>query len=91
MNTPDIEAIKWWIGNASQIATHTVLFAQLYTPNGVCHGLHMFVVQLRDTKSLAPLPGVLVGDLGKKSGLNGLGNGYVLSVNCSLFFTHRLL
>ena len=32
------------------MATHAVVYAQLYTPDGTCHGLHSFVVQVRDTK-----------------------------------------
>lgn len=52
------------------------MYAQLYTPDGRCHGLHSFVVQVRSTVDLSPLPGVTVGDLGEKLGQNGLDNGY---------------
>ena len=31
-------------------------------------GVHCFMVQLRDLKTHAPLPGVSIGDLGKKMG-----------------------
>lgn len=46
INSPDFEAAKFWVGNLGKTATHAVVFAQLYTPDGVCHGLHSFVVQV---------------------------------------------
>ena len=42
-------------------ATHAMVFAQLYTADGACHGLHSFVVPLRDPNTLFALPGVIVG------------------------------
>jgi acyl-CoA oxidase len=81
LNTPDIEAAKCWTGNMGNLATHAVLFAQLYTPDGVCHGLHLFLVPLRDPHDLKPLPGVIVGDMGTKLGQNGYAHGFVQFLN----------
>ena len=63
------------------MATHAAVFAQLYTPDGVCHGLHTFVVPIRDPVDLTPLPGILVGDMGEKLGQNGLANGLVANTS----------
>lgn len=57
-------------------ATHSAVYAQLYTPDGQCHGLHIFVVPIRDPHTMQLKPGVICGDMGPKAGLNGVDNGF---------------
>ena len=75
LHTPDVEATKCWAGNLGNVATHAIVYAQLYTRDGH-HGLHAFVVPIRDPHTLNVYPGLTVGDMGKKIGFNGVANGY---------------
>nr|CAD7427737.1 unnamed protein product [Timema monikensis] len=63
---------------AGKAATHGTVFAQLVTPDGVCHGLHAFIVPLRDPNTLLVHPGIIIGDMGEKLGLNAVDNGFAI-------------
>lgn len=65
IHTPHLGATKWWIGGAASTATHAAVFAQMII-DGKRHGVKTFVTQLRDTKTFTLLPGITIGDIGKK-------------------------
>ena len=68
-------ARKDYIGNAAAHARLGVVFAQLEVA-GERHGVHAFVVPLRDEDG-AVLDGVRIEDDGRKMGLNGVDNGRI--------------
>lgn len=57
-------------------ANYAIVVAQLYS-QGKCHGIHPFIVQLRDEETHIPLPGIKIGEIGNKLGMNGTNNGYL--------------
>lgn len=67
INTPNDLAMKFWIGGAAKTATMSCVFANLEI-NGKNEGPHVFLVPLRDKKTHRVLPGITIGDCGKKNG-----------------------
>jgi acyl-CoA oxidase len=76
IHTPDVGARKDYIGNAARDGRMAVVFAQLVT-QGQSHGVHALLVPIRDGDG-APMPGVTIGDCGRKAGLNGVDNGWLI-------------
>eukprot|EP00474_Spongospora_subterranea_P009338 CRZ09796.1 hypothetical protein [Spongospora subterranea] len=73
LNTPTETAQKIFIGNLACHGNHAAVFAQLIV-NGVHHGVHVFVVKLREGDGTLS-KGVRIQDCGIKSGLQGVDNG----------------
>ncbi|XP_010746626.2 peroxisomal acyl-coenzyme A oxidase 1 isoform X2 [Larimichthys crocea] len=76
LNSPTVSSIKWWPGGLGKTSNHAIVLAQLYT-QGNCHGLHAFIVPIRDMNTHVPLPGIVVGDIGPKFGFNEVDNGFL--------------
>lgn len=80
IHTPTVTATKWWIGGAAHSATHSAVFAQLIV-KGKNYGTKCFIVPLRDPKTYNTLPGINIGDIGKKMGRDGIDNGWIQFTN----------
>ncbi|XP_052738749.1 probable peroxisomal acyl-coenzyme A oxidase 1 isoform X2 [Bicyclus anynana] len=76
LHTPRLSAYKWWPGGLGNTANACLVMAQLYI-NGTCHGLHIFLAQIRDFDTHKPLPGIKVGEIGPKMGFNTADNGFL--------------
>ncbi|XP_060528375.1 probable peroxisomal acyl-coenzyme A oxidase 1 [Cylas formicarius] len=76
LNTPTLSAYKWWPAGLGHTVNHAILVAQLEA-NGKRYGVHTFVVQLRDEETHMPLPGVTIGEIGPKLGMNGTNQGFL--------------
>ncbi len=75
LHSPTFTSGKNYIGNAGAHGRIATVFAQLKT-NGESHGVHAFVVPIRDDHGV-PLPGIRLEDNGQKLGLNGVDNGRI--------------
>mmetsp|Transcript_17771 Transcript_17771/g.17742 ORF Transcript_17771/g.17742 Transcript_17771/m.17742 type:complete len:641 (-) Transcript_17771:42-1964(-) len=81
LNSPTATSAKWWIGAIGKTANMSVIFAQLFVDN-INKGVHAFVVPIRkNDASHETFPGVVLGDCGKKIGLEGIDNGFILFKN----------
>lgn len=76
LNSPTLTSYKWWPGGLGHTANYAVVLAQLYS-KGVRHGIHAFIVQLRDEETHLPMPGIKIGEIGSKLGMNTTNNGFL--------------
>ena len=83
ISTPHEKGMKFWIGGAAQTSNMCVVAANLIV-NGKNHGIHMFIVPLRDEVSHDILPGITIGDCGHKQGLDGVDNGFIAFRNVKI-------
>lgn len=88
INTPNRNAWKDYLGNAALHGRWAVVFAQLNT-NGESHGVHSFLVPIRDENGIF-LEGVTGSDDGVKGGLNGIDNGRLCFTNVRIPRTELL-
>ncbi|OBS68328.1 hypothetical protein A6R68_03136 [Neotoma lepida] len=76
IHSPTITATKWWPGDLGRSVTHAIVLAQLIC-SGAQHGMHAFIVPIRSLQDHTPLPGITVGDIGPKMGLEHVDNGFL--------------
>ncbi len=79
IDSPTPSARKEYIGGAAKHATMAAVFAQLHS-GGEDHGVHCFVVPIRDSRG-KEMPGVTTQDDGHKGGLKGVDNGRLIFDN----------
>eukprot|EP00835_Amoeboradix_gromovi_P006128 NODE_668_length_5368_cov_0.471626.p1 type:complete len:663 gc:universal NODE_668_length_5368_cov_0.471626:5155-3167(-) len=90
INTPNLQATKWWIGGAAHSTTHCAVYARLIVL-GKDHGVKVFIVPLRDPSTYKLLPGINIGDIGKKMGRDGIDNGYIQFTNVRIPRSYMLM
>ncbi|XP_045124550.1 peroxisomal acyl-coenzyme A oxidase 1-like [Portunus trituberculatus] len=90
LHSPTITSTKWWPGGLGKTSNTAIVMAQLYT-QGKCHGPHPFFVQLRDYDTHRSLPGIILGEIGPRLGINSQDNGYLRFDHCRIPRTNLLM
>ncbi|XP_023725551.1 probable peroxisomal acyl-coenzyme A oxidase 1 isoform X2 [Cryptotermes secundus] len=90
LNSPTLTSYKWWPGGLGQTTNYAIVVAQLYT-QGVYRGIHLFMVQLRNEETHEPLPGIKIGEIGTKLGMNNVNNGFLGFENVHIPREHMLM
>ena len=90
INTPCIEASKYWPGDLGRFSSHAIVFARLLIDEND-FGVQPFMVPMRDLETWKLLPGVKSGDLGPKIGYNSKDNGWAQFDNVRIPRTNMLM
>ncbi|KAH8897349.1 acyl-CoA oxidase [Thozetella sp. PMI_491] len=83
LNSPTTTSTKYWPGALGFSASHGIIMARLITDKKD-HGVHPFMLQLRDIETGMPTPGVELGDVGLKPSHNQNDNGYAIFTNVAI-------
>ncbi|XP_047110205.1 peroxisomal acyl-coenzyme A oxidase 3-like isoform X1 [Schistocerca piceifrons] len=78
LHSPDFESAKCWQPRLGISGTHAVVSANLITGDSVNHGVHYFLVPIRDPMTLMSYSGIIVGNVGEKTGQNGVDTGFLM-------------
>ncbi|XP_037953027.1 probable peroxisomal acyl-coenzyme A oxidase 1 [Teleopsis dalmanni] len=90
LNSPTLSSYKWWPGGLGHSSNYCIVVAQLFIDNEA-KGVEMFFVQVRDEETHMPLPGIDIGEIGKKVGFFGVNNGYLGLKNVRIPRTKMLM
>ncbi|XP_006463429.1 hypothetical protein AGABI2DRAFT_225220, partial [Agaricus bisporus var. bisporus H97] len=77
IHSPTLTSTKYWPGGLGHSVSHAMVMARLII-HQKDYGIHAFMVQLRSFEDWKPLPGIELGDIGLKLGMNGNDNGYAI-------------
>jgi acyl-CoA oxidase len=82
LNTPSIDATKWWPGEMGRLANFACVFARLVIPDPDSgdvndYGIAPFLCQIRDRDTHKHMPGIKTGDMGPKFGYGSKDNGWM--------------
>ncbi|PGH13141.1 hypothetical protein AJ79_03848 [Helicocarpus griseus UAMH5409] len=90
IDSPTLTSAKFWPGAMASSCTHGVLMARLIIGHKD-HGVHPFIIPLRNVDDFKPVQGVELGDLGMKMGYNGTTNGYAIFSGLRIPRNHLLM
>jgi len=76
LNSPTPTSVKMWPGALAKTANISLVYARLRI-NSEDYGIHAFIVPIRSKASHKTLPGVTIGSMGKKNGINYVDNGFM--------------
>ena len=77
IHSPTVTSTKYWPGGLGYSSSHAIVIARLII-RGQDYGVHPFITQLRSLDDFKPMPGIELGDIGLKMGLNVADNGYAV-------------
>ena len=90
IDSPTLTSIKFWPGGAAHSCNYAIVMAKLVL-DGQEHGIHAFIVQLRSLENHKVVPGLELGDIGRKFGFDSTDNAYLKFNKLRIPRSHMLM